>query len=130
MDKTEKLALIARFESAVDPLIELVKDAPPAAIDYRPNLPEAWTIREHAVHFLDADTFAHGRLRLAVAEPGTEVLVWNEVAFQQRGEYRSGDALASLDPRARYAGLPPAWAEPSRTRIGSPTTSVIPCGDA
>ena len=97
MDKTEKLALIARFENAVDPLIDFVKGIPPAALDHRPDLPQAWTIREHAVHFLDADTFAHGRLRLAITEPGADVFVWNEQAWQERGRYETADALASLE---------------------------------
>src|ERR1035437_4967230 len=61
MDKTEKLSLIDRFESAVEPLIDFVKSAPAQAIDFRPPLPGAWSIHDHAVHFLDADTFAYAR---------------------------------------------------------------------
>ena len=72
MDKTEKLSLIARYESSIDPLIDLIKSVSPAAIDFRPNLPGAWSIRDHAVHFLDADTFAYGRLRLAVTQRGAD----------------------------------------------------------
>src|SRR5450759_2658007 len=87
MDKTEKLDLIARFECAVDPLIDFARKIPAAAADFRPDLPGAWTIREHAVHFLDADAFAHARLRLAVAEPGAEVYVWNEEAWQEPVSY-------------------------------------------
>ena len=97
MDNTTKLDLVARFESAVDPLIDLVRAAPAAALDFRPALPSAWTIREHAIHFLDADTFAHGRVRLAVAESGAEVYVWNEEAWQARARYETADALASLE---------------------------------
>ena len=97
MDKTEKLSLIARYESSIDPLIDFVKSVPAAAVDFRPSLPGAWTIRDHAVHFLDADTFAYGRLRLAVTQPGVEVFVWNEEAWQERAKYETGDALASLE---------------------------------
>jgi hypothetical protein len=97
MDKTERLALIARYESAVDPLIDFIKTIPAAVIDYRPDLPAAWTVREHAVHFLDADAFAHARIRFAVAEPGTEVNVWNQQAFQERARYETADPLTSLE---------------------------------
>jgi len=97
MDKPEKLALIARYESAVDPLIDFIKTIPAAVIDYRPDLPSAWTVREHAVHFLDADAFAHARMRFAVAEPGTEVNVWNQQAFQERAKYDTAEPLASLE---------------------------------
>ena len=97
MDKTEKLSLITRYESSIDPLIDFVKGVSTDAIDFRPNLPGAWSIRDHAIHFLDADTFAYGRLRLAVAQPGAEVFVWNEEAWQERAKYETADALASLE---------------------------------
>jgi hypothetical protein len=97
MDKTEKLSLITRYQSSVDPLVDFVKNAPAAAIDFRPNLPGAWTIRDHAIHFLDADTFAYARLRLAVTQPGVEVFVWNEDAWQERAKYETADALAALE---------------------------------
>jgi hypothetical protein len=97
MHQQAKLDLIARFERAVDPLIDFVRGLAPAAIDFRPGLPEAWTTREHAVHVLDADAFAHGRMRLAVAEPGRQVMVWDELAWQARARYETADALASLE---------------------------------
>ncbi len=97
MDRTEKLSLIARYESSIDPLVDFVKNAPAAAVDFRPNLPGAWSIRDHAVHFLDADTFAYGRLRLAVTQPGADVFVWNEEAWHERARYETADALVALE---------------------------------
>jgi len=60
MTSHEKKSLIARFEQAAVPLLDELLAAPGSALDYRPNLKDAWTIREHAVHFLDADIFAYG----------------------------------------------------------------------
>jgi uncharacterized damage-inducible protein DinB len=97
MERSEKLALIQQFESSIEALIDFVKTAPAGAIDFRPNLPGAWSIRDHAVHFLDADTFAYGRVRLAVAQPGAEVFVWNEDAWRERAKYESADALTCLE---------------------------------
>jgi hypothetical protein len=97
MERSEKLSLIQRFESAVEELIELVKTAPAGAVDFRPNLAGAWSIRDHAVHFLDADNFAWARVRLAVAQPGVEVFVWNEEAFQRQAKYDTADALVCLE---------------------------------
>lgn len=97
MERSEKLSLIQLFESSIEELIEFVKNAPAGAVDFRPNLPGAWTIRDHAVHFLDADTFAWGRVRLAVTQPGVEVFVWNEEAFQQHARYETADALLCLE---------------------------------
>jgi hypothetical protein len=97
MDKSEKLSLIDRFEAAIEPLIDFVKKAPAQAIDFRPALSESWSIRDHAVHFLDAETFAYGRLRLTITQPGAEVFVWNEDAWQERGRYETADALTALE---------------------------------
>lgn len=97
MNKSEKLGFISRFESAIEPLIELVKSLPQAAIDFRPALAGAWTIREHAVHFLDADVFAYGRLRLTVTQPGANIFVWDEEAWQRLARYETADALTSLE---------------------------------
>ena len=54
MDRTERLSLVAGYQSAIDPLVDFVSSLPVAALDFRPALPGAWTIREHAVHLLDA----------------------------------------------------------------------------
>ena len=97
MTRQEKLDLIARFEVAVEPLVEFARAQPPEVLDFRPALPDAWTIREHAVHFLDADTFAHGRVRLAVTEPGAEVYVWDEAAWQAKARYDTANPLAALE---------------------------------
>jgi hypothetical protein len=97
VERSERLSLIQQFESSIETLVDFVKNAPAEAIDFRPNLPGAWSIRDHAVHFLDADTFAYGRVRLAVTQPGAEVFVWNEDAWQARAKYESADALACLE---------------------------------
>ena len=96
MTQDEKTELINRYENAVAPLISFLSDLPKPLLDFRPSLAGAWTIREHAVHFLDAETFAHARIRLCVTEPGTEVFVWNEDAWRERGHYETADALSSL----------------------------------
>lgn len=117
MNKQAKLDLIDRFATAVDPLIDLVRALPEGATDFRPGLTDAWTIREHAVHFLDADTFAHGRARLAVTEPGAQVYVWDEIAWQARARYETSDALEVLEMarglRRVCAGMARALADES-----------------
>jgi hypothetical protein len=112
MDRNRKLRLIDGYLAAVDPLIDFVKSSPNEALDFRPALPEAWTIREHAVHFLDADTFAYGRVRLCVTQPGAEVFFWDENAWQGLGCYRATDAVGALEIAAalRRVAADMAWA--------------------
>jgi DinB superfamily len=97
MDRTERLSLVAGYQSAIDPLVDFVSSLSVAALDFRPALPGAWTIREHAVHLLDADTFGYARIRWAVTQPGVEVPVWDQELWQARAKYETADAMSSLE---------------------------------
>jgi hypothetical protein len=97
MTQTDKLGLIDLYESAVTPLLTFIRGLSPAIIDFCPPMPGAWTIRDHAIHFLDADTFAYGRIRLCITEPGALVFAWNEQAWQERGRYQSADPFKALE---------------------------------
>jgi hypothetical protein len=110
MERSDKLSLIQRFESCIEELIDLVKTAPAGAVDFRPDLAGAWSIRDHAVHFLDADTFAWTRVRLTVAQPGVEVFIWNEEAFQRNAKYETADALLCLQTARALRGVLAAMA--------------------
>ena len=98
MTTQEKLALIDTYEGSIDPLIDFVKGLPAVAIDYRPtDRADAWTIREHAVHMMDAESFGYGRVRLCVAEPGSRVFAWEEEIWHRRAHYETADALLCLE---------------------------------
>jgi hypothetical protein len=97
MTQTDKQSLIDLYESAVTPLLTFIRKLSPAIIDFCPPVPGAWTIRDHAIHFLDADTFAYGRIRLCVTQPGAEVFAWNEQAWQERGQYKAADPFVALE---------------------------------
>ena len=126
VDRTEKISLIASYDSAIDPLIDFVQDNPAAVIDFRPDLPGAWTIREHAVHILDGDTFGYGRIRLAVAQPGVEVFVWDEEAWRGRARYETADALSRWRSPAGFAKWCLQWPGPWLIRTGKSTPSTMP----
>lgn len=97
MNQTDKLNLIEQYETATTPLLTYIRTLSPAVIDYCPPVPGAWTIRDHAIHFLDADTFAYGRIRLCITEPGVTVFAWNEQAWQERARYQSADPFMALE---------------------------------
>jgi len=42
-------------------------------LDFRPAIEDAWTIREHLVHLMDAEIILHLRIKRAIAEPGIAV---------------------------------------------------------
>lgn len=96
MTKTEKLALIEKFETAYSIVETQIKGLSAADLRFVPPLPEAWSINDNLVHLLDADVSMAFRLRAAVAEPGFAIPVWNEEAWQARLRYGDEDGPARL----------------------------------
>jgi hypothetical protein len=89
----EKLARIDVFErggSAFDDVPSLAPDLR----TYRP-FPDAWTIHEQVVHFLDAEAANFHRYRRAVAEPETAVLGFDQV-WTSALDYHSHDIGATV----------------------------------
>ena len=97
MTTTEKLSLIDQFEAgadAFDDVLALSQDL----LTYRPG-PEAWTIHEHTVHFVESDIAAFHRYRKAVAEPGGPVVGYDEDRWTAALGYHNtslADSLALL----------------------------------
>jgi hypothetical protein len=56
----------------------LQADYPPGLLDWIPPLEAAWSIRTHLLHVVDAELFACTRYRMALAQPGVAVMVWDE----------------------------------------------------
>lgn len=93
----EKLEKIAAFESAYVKVDELISAEGAEALAFVPDLPDAWSINDFLVHFLDADISLAFRLRTAMAESGAAVPVWDENAWHDRLAYGDEDGRACLE---------------------------------
>jgi hypothetical protein len=94
MTRSEKLAKIDEFErggSAFDDTLAMEEKV----LHFRP-FPDAWTIHEQVVHFLESDIAAYHRYRRAVAEPGTKVLGFDEVVWTPALQYHTHDLAATI----------------------------------
>lgn len=96
MTHDEKIAIIDRFEAAFAPIEALISDLSEAALRYVPELEGAWSINDHLVHLLDAESAVYFRLRLAIAEPGSAVQLWDEEAWHSKLGYGNADGRACL----------------------------------
>jgi hypothetical protein len=94
--KTEKLDLIGKFESAYSFVDVLVKGLSDRDLRFIPPVEGAWSINDFLVHFLDADVSLAFRVRMAVAQPGFAIPVWDEEAWQERLRYGEEDGPACL----------------------------------
>ncbi|HPE35900.1 MAG TPA: DinB family protein [Spirochaetales bacterium] len=97
MDGAKHIELIDAFARAYGPVKEALLDVGPDELAFVPKEPaDAWSINDHLVHLLDADMMLWYRVRVAVAEPGTEVPVWDQDAWQRRLAYSSLGGLTCL----------------------------------
>ena len=68
--RAENIALLASSPSRLDRFLDTgVSDE---LLDFRPDLEDAWTIREQLIHLVDADAALYVRIRRAIAEPGSD----------------------------------------------------------
>ncbi|NLJ45177.1 MAG: DinB family protein [Treponema sp.] len=105
MDRNEKEGLIVRYETAFEPIRNLVKNLTAHQLSFIPDLPEAWSINEHLVHLLEADLICWYRIRAAIAEPGVTIPVWNQEAWRSRLRYSDLDGIGCLEESVRVRSL-------------------------
>jgi len=94
MTRQEKSDLIDQFEaggSAFADTADMSRDL----LTFRP-FPEAWTIHEQVIHFLESDITAFHRYRRAVAEPDTQVLGYDEEIWTKKLDYHKQDLGLAL----------------------------------
>lgn len=97
MTRAEKLRSIADFEAAYRGVDELIAGACEEELAFVPNLPDAWSINDFLVHFLDADLSLAFRLRSAMAESGAAVPLWDENAWKDSLAYGAEDGRSCLE---------------------------------
>jgi len=97
MTLNEKRVLIERFRHAIDEVEQRLKGVDEKAWDFVPQIADAWPIRAQIAHLLDADMFAWGRIRKAVAQPDAAVDVWDQEAWAARLDYATADVPRTLD---------------------------------
>jgi hypothetical protein len=70
---TDRKYLLAKYESDWPRLRGMIEALPPGAVDFVPDLQEAWSIREHLAHLMDVEIRAFIRYRNAVVDPGIDL---------------------------------------------------------
>lgn len=98
MTSAEKARLLAEFEGAYDPIRARVAALSQDELDFTPPEPaDAWPVRDHLVHLLEADMILWFRARVSVAEPGASIPVWDQEAWRSRLRYGALEPMAALN---------------------------------
>ena len=86
MDTVDRRTLIESYGRAADDLDAARREFPPAAWHYRPA-PELWTAHEIVIHLADSEANSYVRARRFIAEPGADLMAYDEVVWAQRLDY-------------------------------------------
>ena len=81
---------IESYGRAADRLAAALGNFPREMWTYRPE-PDDWTIHEIVVHIADSEANSFVRCRRLIAEPGSEVLGYDEAGWAKRLDYHAQD---------------------------------------
>lgn len=97
MPTPERQARIESYGRAAAELDAALNELPRAMWAYRPA-PDQWTVHEIAVHLVDSEANSYVRCRRFLAEPGSALMAYDEMAWARRLDYhaQSVDAAVAL----------------------------------
>ncbi len=96
MDHSERLAKIESYGNAYDVLAEALKQFPKEMWQYKPT-PERWSIQETVIHITDSEANSFIRCRRFIAEPGKEILGYDESGWAVALNYAERDADEAVE---------------------------------
>jgi hypothetical protein len=77
----DKRQMLETYSNGVNRLSETMQDLTADMLGYRPNIKDAWTIKEHVIHLVDSEINGFIRLKSIIAQPKTTCYVMDEDAW-------------------------------------------------
>jgi hypothetical protein len=96
MNHVERLQKIESYGQAYAKLIAALPRFPREMWQYR-SASDHWTIHEIIVHLADSEANSYARCRRFIAEPGSTVMAYDEMAWAQRLNYHAQSPEAALE---------------------------------
>jgi hypothetical protein len=88
----EPLSLLAAAPATLEALLDVV----PPQLGARRPAPGRWSIQEIVAHLADDELVGAYRIRLILADPGTEIQAFDQERWTETGRYASTDPRQSL----------------------------------
>ena len=95
MTNAERLKKIESYGTAYDQLLAALPQFPRDMWQYRAG-PDSWTIHEIIVHIADSEANSYARCRRFIAEPGSTVMAYDEMAWARRLNYHAQSPEAAI----------------------------------
>jgi hypothetical protein len=96
MDSDERARKIEVYGNAYDELVEGLKAFPREMWAYRAES-DPWTIHEIVVHIADSEANSFVRFRRFIAEPGKDVMAYDEDLWNRALDYSAQDADDTIE---------------------------------
>lgn len=96
MTHAERLQQIESYGAAYTKLLAALPQFPRKMWQYR-AAPDGWTIHEIIVHIADSEANSYVRCRRFIAEPGSTVMAYDEMAWAQRLTYHAQSTEVALE---------------------------------
>ncbi len=96
MNHADRLKKIESYGAAYDQLIAALPQFPREMWQYRAK-PDGWTIHEIVVHIADSEANSYVRCRRCIAEPGSTVMAYDEMAWAQKLNYHAQSPEAAIE---------------------------------
>ncbi|HSD85368.1 MAG TPA: DinB family protein [Anaerolineae bacterium] len=96
MSHAERIQKIESYGQAYHKLITALPRFPREMWQYRAK-PEGWTVHEIIVHIADSEANSYARCRRFIAEPGSTVMAYDEMAWARKLNYHAQSPEAALE---------------------------------
>jgi uncharacterized damage-inducible protein DinB len=96
MKAGERAAQIEQYGNAYELLVEALAQFPREMWQYRPS-PDEWTIHEIILHITDSEANGFIRARRLVAEPGLELMGYDQLLWSQALAYQALNPVTALE---------------------------------
>lgn len=92
----ERKQKIERYGNAYQLLVDALKEFPQEMWQFRAS-PDEWTVHELIIHITDSESNSYIRCRRGLAEPGSNVLGYNETVWAKKLDYHHQSTDDALD---------------------------------
>jgi len=96
MDKTNRLQLIENYGKAYEQVVEALLDFPEKMWLYKPSEGK-WSIHEILIHLADSEVNSYARCRMMLAEPGRQVIAYDQDAWAKQLNYHNQNPKDALE---------------------------------
>lgn len=96
VEKASREQLIDNYGKAYEQIVDAIKDFPKEMWHHKPS-EEKWSIHEILIHLADSEVNSYARCRMMLAEPGSQVIAYDQDAWTRQLNYHNQSTNDALE---------------------------------